>query len=129
MSYYQENHEELSNLVNSEVGSNVGPLVNRLFDNEPELFHRFQADPRADIHEYYIVSKWLYERLEKHGEPVAQIEGQYIWGRTTTGQKKHLDAVITDIHKELQETIERAAENRLCDPGHEDWGVRYDNED
>jgi hypothetical protein len=37
--------------------------------------------------------------------------------------RKELKARLLSIHKEAQETVERAAENRIREPGHDDWGV------
>ena len=56
-----------------------------------------------EIFEWYIISKWLYEKLKEKGEPVLSYEDfNYFWGRTTTGQSVCLDNVIQDLAEELR---------------------------
>lgn len=50
--------------------------------------------------EHWIVSTWLYNRLEERGEIVGELFGFKIWGRTCSGQAIALDSVIQDIAEE-----------------------------
>ncbi len=42
----------------------------------------------------------------------------------TEDRRKELKAKLLAVHKEAQEMVERAAENRIAAEGHEDWSVR-----
>ena len=50
---------------------------------------------QVEIFEWWAVSDWLAAKLIEVGECV--IEGNSIWGRSTTGQAILLDGVITRI--------------------------------
>jgi hypothetical protein len=55
-----------------------------------------------EVFEHWIVSDWLADRLEEHGEhTLRDFFGLSIWCRTTTGQAIKIDRVICDIHDEL----------------------------
>jgi hypothetical protein len=56
-------------------------------------------DEPQEILEWWLVSGWLAEKLQDAGEPV--IMGENLWGRTTSGQAIHIDAVIIDICESL----------------------------
>ena len=56
------------------------------------------GEDRQEIYEWWFVSRWLYERLRKAGEPVIDSDYGYLWGRTCTGQAIFLDAVIEQIY-------------------------------
>lgn len=56
-----------------------------------------------DVFEHWIVSDWLANRLEKHGEKVLRdFFGMTVWCRCTTGQAILLDSVISEICFELE---------------------------
>lgn len=55
-----------------------------------------------EIFEYWAVSEFLWRKLREHGEPVAEINNTYIWGRTCTGQAILLDYVISKICEEME---------------------------
>lgn len=61
------------------------------------------GEDRREVYEWWIVSRWLYERLRQKGEPVIDSDYGYLWGRTCTGQAILLDAVIEEIYDELQQ--------------------------
>jgi hypothetical protein len=48
-----------------------------------------------DVFEWWVVSSWFAEELKKQGEVI--IEGENIWGRSTTGQAILLDSVVSLI--------------------------------
>ena len=55
-------------------------------------------DPQAkDIFEWWVVSGYLLERLERLSEPILKNEFGEWWGRTCTGQMIALDSVIDQI--------------------------------
>lgn len=56
-----------------------------------------------EIYEHWIVSDWLANKLEAHGEKVLwDFFGMTIWCRTTTGQAILLDGVISKICAEME---------------------------
>lgn len=57
-------------------------------------------DPQ-DIHEWWIVDRWLLDKLEAHGQPVLRNEYGDWWGRTATGQAIALDCVIEEIYQSI----------------------------
>lgn len=52
--------------------------------------------------EFWIVSNWLADKLEQHGECVDKdLKGLCVWGRCTSGQSISIDSVIIEIAKEV----------------------------
>lgn len=61
-----------------------------------------------------------YENHESH----AALEGDIPLGtRLDEDARRELKARLLALQKDLQEVVERAAENRVRESGHEDWGV------
>lgn len=52
---------------------------------------------RVEIFEWYAVSEWLQEQLEKAGEVVFSAGTLPIWGRKTTGQAIYMDRCMIEI--------------------------------
>lgn len=67
------------------------------------LCREFDIDPYdREVYEHWIVSDWLADRLEAHGEKVDKdFAGLTVWARTCTGQAIALDSVIVDICAEV----------------------------
>ena len=59
-----------------------------------------QEQPQ-EIFEWWVVSDWLLNRLEKKGEPVLKTDYGDWWGRTCTGQAIFLDGGIEEIYDEM----------------------------
>ena len=59
------------------------------------------GEDRQEVHEWWFVTEWFYQRLRKKGVPVIDSVYGFIWGRTTTGQSLALDAVVQEIYDEL----------------------------
>ena len=57
-------------------------------------------DPQ-DIYEWWIVDRWLLDKLEAHGQPTLRTEYSDWWGRTATGQAIALDCVIEEIYQSI----------------------------
>lgn len=51
-----------------------------------------------DIMEWWAIDEWLAEKLEELDEPVLIFEGNYWWGRTTSGQAIKMDSVFETIY-------------------------------
>lgn len=56
----------------------------------------------AEIYEYWIVSDFLYNKLQEQGQPVVTDGYIRIWGRTCSGQAILLDYVITKICADME---------------------------
>lgn len=57
---------------------------------------------QREVFEHWIVSDWLADKLEAHGEKVDKdFAGLTVWARTTTGQAIYADGVIETICAEL----------------------------
>lgn len=55
-----------------------------------------------EVFEHWIVSEWLADKLEAHGEKVDKdFAGMVVWARTTSGQGIASDSVIEAICAEL----------------------------
>lgn len=55
-----------------------------------------------EIYEWWIVTKFLYNKLKSHGQPVLEWGNNCYWGRCTTGQSIMLDHVISLICEEME---------------------------
>ncbi len=56
---------------------------------------------RQEVFEHWIVSNWLFNKLQEHGETVVELYGLNIWCRTTTGMAIAYDYVIQEIYNNL----------------------------
>ena len=45
-------------------------------------------DYRSEVFEHWLVSSWLFKKLQEQGESVVEMYGLYIWCRTTFPQSK-----------------------------------------
>lgn len=73
------------------IGGHWYTVINE--DEEPNTTTEIK-----DIHEYYIVSDFLADRLANEGETVAiNFMGMNVWGRGATGQAVKMDCVIQKI--------------------------------
>lgn len=70
-----------------------------------------------EVYEHWIISQYLANKLDAHGEKVDRdFAGLIIWARTTTGQAVLLDRVICDIFDELHaEDVEPAVDEAEAD--------------
>ena len=72
-------------------------------DDAESACHASRAEPyEREVYEHWIVSRWLADKLEAHGEKVDRdFAGMIVWARTTTGQAILLDGVIRDIVRSM----------------------------
>lgn len=71
----------------------------------PDCGYYFSAEPDQEgqeIFEWWIVSKYLYNRLKDKGQPVMDWGNNCYWGRCCTGQAILLDGIITEICEEME---------------------------
>ena len=62
---------------------------------------RYNGEDCKEIYEWWAVSDWLAEQLEKHGEAMLINDYGKWWGRTCTGQAIYEDSVIEEIYDEV----------------------------
>lgn len=57
---------------------------------------------QREVFEFWIVSDWLADKLEAHGEKVDRdFAGLIVWARTTTGQAIYADGLFEEIAREV----------------------------
>lgn len=66
---------------------------------------RDRGEDNKDIFEYWLVSNWLYEKLQELKEPVMEWNNLYIWGRCCTGQAIALDRTMDEVRKLLTKEL------------------------
>lgn len=71
-----------------ERGNNAGADA---IEDEIDELNDLELEPQ-EIFEYWLVSPMMFYDLREQGEPVADCEAGYVWGRTETGQSLTLDA-------------------------------------
>lgn len=101
---YANNPDTFNRSVKTKGGFEV--FLNSLNEDElrkvcEELNYDCEEEPQ-EIFEWWIVSKFLYEKLKCKGEPVLEWGNNYYWGRTCTGQAILLDEVISEIAEEME---------------------------
>ena len=71
-------------------------------DSEYNFCNEFGIEPyQREALEHWVVSDWLADRLEEHGEMIDRdVHSLTVWGRTTSGQVILMDRVICDIYDE-----------------------------
>jgi len=77
-------------------------VANHIYYNQTVLVeeilsrHLLEAphDPNEDVLEWWLVSDWIAERLEREGEIVLLSHECHWWGRQVSGQALYMDAVI-----------------------------------
>jgi len=99
--YYNISKEELKEYLEYKY-SEAFPIESYDYDELLELAYAFNFEPEPqEIYQWWIVSDWLADKLEQHGEPVLRNNFGVWWGRTCCGQAIESDGVIQDIAKEL----------------------------
>ena len=68
---------------------------------DEEFIFGLEYQPQ-EIMEWWIVSRFLYEKLQAKGYPVLEWGNNYYWGRCTSGQAILLDRVISEICSDME---------------------------
>ena len=84
----------------NELAEHIMTTDESAFDSLENIYDQ-ETDEPQEIMQWYIVSKWLAEKLAEQGEPVADWHGQYFWGRTCCGQGVELDGTFQQISRSL----------------------------
>ena len=58
-----------------------------------------------EIFQWFIVSDWLYKKLNEQGEPVVEIKGVNFWGRCGCGYSLEDETCLKQIVKELEQPL------------------------
>lgn len=66
------------------------------------------------------ISTGEYENYQPHVKIEGDVPLQVELDQDT---RTELKARLLGLHKEAQAILQRACENRIAEPGHEDWGV------
>lgn len=99
-------------ISNSQILQNVNQLVQALHQNETSILHQddFKHDNDClilvpEIQDYYSVTNWLYNKLEKRHQDVFKIHGLCIWAKEKNNQDLHKATVIENIAEDILEDI------------------------
>lgn len=99
----EEQQEFTERIVNREIFT----ICNELILDSKEEYVEFdncydeEADEYYEIFVHYIVSDWLYERLQEINACVTQFKGLYIWGRCDFGQGLDMNSELKQIAKNI----------------------------
>ena len=109
---------ERSKIVDRLIGREILTLANGLFEkllndseyclyDEIENFYyedeNEECEPK-EVFQWWIVSEYLYERLQEVGEVVCDVEGVYFWGRTACGIGLEYDYCFKKIATNIYNT-------------------------
>ena len=109
---------ERSKIVDRLIGREILTLANGLFEkllNDSEYFiydeienfyyedENEEYEPK-EVYQWWIVSDYLYERLQEVGEVVCDVEGVYFWGRTACGIGLEYDYCFKKIATNIYNT-------------------------
>ena len=92
-----EKQERSKGFVGREVFVCQSMLVDEMLKRGIFLYDDISNPQVRDIFEWWVVSGYMLERLERLSEPILKNEFGEWWGRTCTGQMIALDSVIDQI--------------------------------
>lgn len=91
--------QRIHEMVRDQVFFNQTDLVNEFFDGD------FDFEGK-EVHQWWIVSDWLFNQLKSRGEIVLENKYGDWWGRQVGGQAVDMDDVFKEIDKTEQEESE-----------------------
>lgn len=107
-----EEIQEIIEFLNLEADKKAGNIeANRKIildklkeeNNYQDLCYFLLLEPcQNEALEHWIVTEWMAEKLQDHGEMVMELFDFWIWGRCTSVQAILLDGVITDICEDME---------------------------
>lgn len=86
---------------NEEISENTHDRNLEIIQNAEDDFNNLDTEPQ-EVFEWWIVTKWLYEKLQAKNEVVLTDGYMHYWGRGTTGQAILLDGIIGEICEEME---------------------------
>ena len=60
-----------------------------------------ENDEYCEIFQYFIISKWLYEQLEKVNACITEYKGLYIWGRCDFNQGLDMNSELKQVTRNI----------------------------
>jgi len=103
-----DKEQELTeSIINRDVFTLCNELVTYASENDDyvEFTNEYieEEDTYKEIYQYFIISEWLYDRLDSIGGCIAQFKGLYIWGKTDFGQSMQMNHELKTIAKNVIE--------------------------
>jgi hypothetical protein len=86
-------------LVRHMLESDRGHEVGYAWENVSNLFEDEDPDEFKEVCQWFLVSDWLYEKLDTICEPILDTDFGKYWGRTMGGQAIELDGTFQRIVK------------------------------
>lgn len=79
--------------------------INQGLDDIDVLESQIQdlIDNPIEVLEHWIVSSYLADKLENHGEKIIDVHGHKVWCRTCSGQAIYIDTVIENITESIND--------------------------
>lgn len=93
------------NLVRHMLESDRGHEVGYAWENVSNLFEDEDQDEFKEVYQWFLVSDWLHEKLDKICEPVLDTDFGKYWGRTMCGQAIVLDGTFQTIVKLIDDSL------------------------
>ena len=97
-----EQQSFIDNIVSREVFTSCNELIqetDEIIYFENGFFS--ETEEHKEIFQYFIVSKWLYEQLEKVNACLTEYKGLYIWGRCDFGQGLDMNSELKQVTKNI----------------------------
>lgn len=91
------NYDDITNLSNSDHDIIENLLSEGYQHSEITPAMLEDAQTEHTIYEWYLVSDWLADALERQNQPLLQNDYGNWWGRTCCGQAIYMDTVIQNI--------------------------------
>ena len=91
-------------IINRDVLYLCNELMTYASENDDYIEFDFivdENDEYKEIYQYFIISEWLYDRLDSIGGCIAQFKGLYIWGKTDFGQSMQMNHELKTIAKNV----------------------------
>ncbi len=105
--YTIEVHDLANRYIERDVLANQSYLISEIFQKSPEgiagtsfdnISNHYDNDGEPnEIYEWWLVTAWLADELERMGEPILHTDVDTYWGRTCTGQHIILDGTFQEI--------------------------------
>ena len=97
----EKQQEFTDRLINREIFTSCNELIEDVDDVWMDNHYNEETDEYYEIFQYFIVSKWLYEKLAKIGACITEYKGLYIWGRCDFGQGLDMNSELKQIAKNI----------------------------
>ena len=96
-----EQQEFIDNIVNREVFTSCYELISEAEEIYFENDYDEETETHYEIFQYFIISQWLYEQLQKVNACITEYKGLYIWGRCDFNQGLDMNSELKQITKNI----------------------------